>query len=135
MKTKIYITGMGAVTPVGTGVPEYWNSLCAGNCGIEEITGVDTSDLTVKKAGQVKNFNPKAHMPMKLVQDLEPYMQYAYVSAMEAVAQSGINTESDRVGIVMGSALSGINVVGDTTIQLAVNGKQERPEILTQALG
>lgn len=132
---KVYITGMGAVTPVGSNVNEYWDSLVSGACGIEEITGVDTTDLIVKKAGQVKNFNPKDYMSMKLVMDLEPYMQYAYVAGMEAVKQSGLNTESDRVGIVMGSALNGLCVIGDTNAQLAVNGKQAGPKFLTKAMG
>ena len=72
---------------------------------------------------------------MKLVQDLEPYMQYAYVSAMEAVEQSGLDTDSDRVGIVMGSALSGICVIGNTNVQLALDGKQAGPKFLTKAMG
>ncbi len=132
---KIYITGMGAVTPVGIGVDNYWNALVEGKCGIDEIQGIDTSELIVKKAGQVKNFNPRDYLSMKLVQDLEPYMQYAYVSAMEAVAQSGLDVASDRVGIVMGSALNGICVIGDTNTQLALNGKQAGPKFLTKAMG
>lgn len=132
---KIYITGMGAVTPVGIGVKDYWNSLVEGKCGIDEIQGIDTSELIVKKAGQVKNFNPRDFLSMKLVQDLEPYMQYAYVSAMEAVEQSGLDVAGDRVGIVMGSALNGICVIGDTNTQLALNGKQAGPKFLTKAMG
>lgn len=132
---KIYITGMGAVTPVGIGVKDYWNSLVEGKCGIDVIQGIDTSELIVKKAGQVKNFNPRDFLSMKLVQDLEPYMQYAYVSAMEAVEQSGLDVAGDRVGIVMGSALNGICVIGDTNTQLALNGKQAGPKFLTKAMG
>lgn len=132
---KIYITGMGAVTPVGIGVKDYWNSLVEGKCGIDEIQGIDTSELIVKKAGQVKDFNPRDFLSMKLVQDLEPYMQYAYVSAMEAVEQSGLDVAGDRVGIVMGSALNGICVIGDTNTQLALNGKQAGPKFLTKAMG
>lgn len=132
---KIYITGMGAVTPVGIGVKDYWNSLVEGKCGIDEIQGIDTSELIVKKAGQVKNFNPRDFLSMKLVQDLEPYMQYAYVSAMEAVEPSGLDVAGDRVGIVMGSALNGICVIGDTNTQLALNGKQAGPKFLTKAMG
>ncbi|MBQ9031654.1 MAG: beta-ketoacyl-[Parasporobacterium sp.] len=134
-KRKIVITGMGAVTPVGIGVSAYWNSLTEGACGIDEIRGLDVSDLTVRRAGQVKDFNPKEFLSMKLVQDLEPYMQYAYVSALEAVAQSGLNTDSSRVGIVMGSALSGICIIGETNQQLALNQKAAGPKFLTKAMG
>jgi len=62
-------------------------------------------------------------------------MQYAYVAAMEAVAQSGLDTASDRVGIVMGSALSGICIIGETNQQLAVSGKAAGPKFLTKAMG
>ena len=126
---------MGAVTPVGVGLSAYWDGLAAGKCGIDEIQGLDTTDLIVKRAGQVKNFNPKDYLSMKLVMDLEPYMQFAYVSAMEAVKQSGLNVASDRVGIVMGSALSGISIIGETNTQLAMNGKQAGPKFLTKAMG
>ena len=132
---NIYITGMGAVTPVGIGTLPYWDALLAGQCGISEITGIDTSDLVVKRAGQVKGFAPKEYLSMRLVQDLEPYMQYAYVAAMEAVAQSGLDTASDRVGIVMGSALSGICIIGQTNQELAASGKAAGPKFLTKAMG
>ena len=135
MNNMIYITGMGAVTPVGIGVDAYWDSLVSGVCGIDEITGLDTSELTVKRAGQVREFHPKDYLSMKLVQDLEPYMQYAYVAALEALQQSGLDPASDRVGIVMGSALSGICIIGDTNQQLAASGKAAGPKFLTKAMG
>ena len=135
MNDNIYISGMGAVTPVGIGTDAYWNSLVAGHCGIREIEDLDTTDLPVKRAGQVRDFHPKDYLSMKLVQDLEPYMQYAYVSALEAAQQSGLNLASDRVGIVMGSALSGICIIGDTNRQMAENGKAAGPKFLTKAMG
>ena len=136
MKTKrIFITGMGAVTPVGIGVREYWNSLVEGKCGIREIQGYDLSELPVKKAGQVRDFQPKDFLSMKLVLDLEPYMQYAYVSAKEALEQSGMDPAGPRVGIVMGTALNGLNIVGETNTALALNGKSAGPKFLTKAMG
>lgn len=135
MSDKIFITGMGAVTPVGIGVPAYWDALMAGACGIRPIESLDVTDLPVKRAGEVRDFQPKDYLSMKLVQDLEPYMQYAYVSAMEAAAQSGLDMASDRVGIVMGSALSGICIIGETNQQLASAGKAAGPKFLTKAMG
>jgi len=126
---------MGAVTPVGISVDKYWEGLCSGKSAIDDIQGIDISALSVKKAGQIKDFNPRDYLSMKLVQDLEPYMQYAYVAALEAVAQSGIDTQSSRVGIVMGSALSGLCVIGETNAQLAVEGKAAGPKFLTKAMG
>lgn len=59
MSNKIVITGMGAVTPVGIGVDNYWNSLISGVCGIKDISCIDTSSLPIKQAAEVHNFNPK----------------------------------------------------------------------------
>ena len=135
MNKNIFVTGMGAVTPVGIGIDAYWNSLIEGRCGIDLIAGIDTDDLPVKRAGEIRNFNPKDFLSMRLTQDLEPYMQYAYVSAMQAVEQSNVDTDSSRVGIVMGSALSGICLIGETNAQLAVNNKAAGPKFLTKAMG
>ena len=81
MSNKIVITGMGAVTPIGIGVDNYWNSLISGVCGIEDISCIDTSALPIKQAAEVHNFNPKDYLPGKLAHDLDTFMQYAYVAA------------------------------------------------------
>lgn len=69
MKTtnsRLVITGMGAVTPIGIGVENYWKNLVAGKCGVEEITRFDTEELPVKIAAEVKDFNAEDFMPKKL---------------------------------------------------------------------
>ena len=126
---------MGAVTPAGISVPEYWKGICSGKTAIDDIINVDTEGLPIKKAGQIRNFDPAQYLSKKLVQDLEPYMQYAYVAALEAVEQSGLDTDSDRVGIIMGTALNGLNVVGETNRLLALEGKSAGPKFLTKAMG
>lgn len=135
MNKKIVVTGMGAVTPIGVGVENYWESLIAGKCGIGEITKLDTEKLPLHRAAEVKDFKPKEHLPMRMVLDLEPFMQYAYVSAEEAIAQSGLDTHSTRVGVVMGTALSGITLIGDTQAQYVHEDKQAGPKFLTKAMG
>lgn len=130
---KIYITGMGAVTPVGIGVSEYWNGLVNSRCGIRDIA--DSEELPVHRAGQIESFRAKDFLPMRLVQDLEPYMQYAYVSAKDAVAESNLDTESDRVGIVMGTALSGLITIGETAAQYIQSNKTASPKFMTKAMG
>ena len=109
MLKPIVITGVGAVTALGVGVEEYWKNLSAGACGIRDIVGLDTSALPVHRAAQVSptEFNPKDYMPNPLVLDLEPFGRYAYAAACQAVEQSGLDTHSDRVGVVMGTALHG----------------------------
>ena len=134
-KTRIVVTGMGVVTPIGIGIEAFWDGVTSGKCGIDEIRGMDDENIPVRRAGQIRDFNPKDYLSVKLSQDLEPYAQYAYISAEEAVSRSGLDTDSDRVGIIMGSALNGINIIGDTNVKYKVNEKQAGPKFLTKAMG
>lgn len=139
MEKKIFITGMGAVTPIGVGVNEFIKGLEEGRCAISEIETVDTSDLKVKEAAQVKGFDAKQHLPSRLAQDLEPYMQYAFVSAQEALEMSGIrpgeNVRPERIGIVMGTALHGINIAGVTQEKMTASGRSAGPKFLVKYMG
>lgn len=134
-RIRIAITGMGAVTPLGVGVDAFWSALTERKCAISDIEGMDGENIPVRRAGQIKDFNPKEYLSVKLSQDLEPYAQYAYISAEEAVNMSGLDTDSDRVGIIMGSALSGINIIGETNVKYKGEGKQAGPKYLTKAMG
>ena len=108
---KIVVTGMGAVTPVGIGVENYWNNITAGASGIDTIKTFDPSELAVQIAGEVKNFNPSDYLPKDLIRKTDPFMQYAYIAAEEAMKQSGIKIEPERTGIVMGTAMAGIATI------------------------
>ena len=134
MRDRIVITGMGAVTPVGIGVENYWNGLVSGACGIGEIAQIDTAALPIHRAGEVKDFHPKDYMPTRLVLDMEPYMQYAYAAAEEALAASGLHG-SDRVGIVMGTALHGIGIITRTQNAMDLRGRTAEPKLLTKCMG
>lgn len=132
-KERIFITGMGAVTPVGIGVPAYWAGLIAGRSGIGDIPA--EMEMPVKRAALVKDLNAREHLPMRLVQDLEPFMQYAYIAAMEALRESGLEAGGENVGVVMGTALGGVNETSETAAQYARSGKQASPKFLTKAMG
>ena len=107
---------MGAVTPVGIGVDNYWQALISGRCGIGRITRFDASALPVQIAAELKDFEPTDFMPKTLARTMDPFMQFAFAAAEEALADSGlaIQTESDRVGIVMGTAMDGVTTVANT---------------------
>ena len=115
-ENTLVITGMGAVTPVGIGVDAYWRALIAGACGIGRITRFDASGLPVQIAAELKGFDPAAHMPKTLARTMDPFMQFAFAAAEEALADSGlaIEPESDRIGIVMGTAMDGVTTVART---------------------
>lgn len=112
--SRLVITGMGAVTPIGIGVENYWNNLIEGKCGVDRITKFDVSDLPVKIAAEVKNFDPEKFMPKKLTREMDPFMQYGYAAAMEAIEQAGEAAEPERMGIVVGTALGGIAPITET---------------------
>ena len=107
---------MGAITPVGLGVKAYWDGLITGKCGVVRITRFDASDLPVQIAAELKGFDPADFMPKTLARTMSPFMQFAYAAAEEAITDSGlaIEQESDRVGIVMGTAMDGVTTVADT---------------------
>ena len=135
MTKELVITGLGAVTPVGVGVEAYWSGLLSGRCGIGEILGVDHAALPIHHAAQVRDLNPKDYLPTRLVMDLEPYMQYAYIAAMEALEDSGLPDGGDRTGLVMGTALHGVDIIGRTQETFDKKGRGAGPKLLTKSMG
>ena len=133
---RIVITGMGAVTPVGIGVDTYWNNLIAGVSGIDTIKTFDSSELAVQIAGEIKDFNPSDYLEKDLIRKTDPFMQYAYIAAEEALKQSGLEVEPERTGIIMGTAMSGVATTAFT--QEALSGashKKVGPRFIPKILG
>ncbi len=133
---KIVITGMGAVTPIGIGVDRYWENLLSGKSGIGRISSFDPSELAVQIAGEVKDFNPSEYIPKQILRQTDPFMQYAYIAAEEALAMSKVEIEPTRTGIVMGTALNGIATTAYT--QEALTGaahKKVGPRFIPKILG
>ena len=132
----LVITGMGAVTPVGIGVNNYWQALVGGKCGVGPITRFDASELPVQIAAEVKEFDHAAFMPKSLARTMAPFMQYAFAAGEEALAGCGleIGREPDRVGIVMGTAMDGVTTVAET--QAAYDaGHKVGPRFVPMTLG
>ena len=133
---KIVITGMGAVTPVGIGVDTYWKNITSGMSGIDTIKSFDPSELAVQIAGEVKDFNPSDYMPKDLIRKTDPFMQYAYISAEEALKQSELKIEPERTGIIMGTAMSGIATIAFTQDALSsASHKKVGPRFIPKILG
>ena len=104
---RVVITGMGAVTPLGNTVEEFWSNIKAGKVGIGPITKFDTTDYKAKVAGEVRDFKPDEYMDFKTAKRMEPFSQYA-AAALMAVKDSGINIESEdayRCGVIVGSGV------------------------------
>lgn len=135
MAAKIVVTGMGAVTPVGIGVESYWDALLRGECGIGEIDRAQERKMLVSRAAQVKDFKARDYLSARLAADLEPFMQYAYVAAEQALADSGMDARSWRTGVVMGTALAGLELAGRTQQALEEEGKPVTPRFLSKYMG
>lgn len=135
-KQKIVITGMGAVTPVGIGVPEYWENLIQGVKGISRITRFDTTGLPVHIAGEIKNFNAADYLPKKLVRETDVFMHYALIAANEALETSQLPVKTERIGIVMCSALNGITTIAETQDECtAKQAYKVSPRFVPKVLG
>ena len=94
MDRRVVVTGMGAITPIGNNVEEYWKGLQEGKCGIDTITTFDTSDFKVKLAGEVKNYNPEEYFDKRSARRLDKFAQFAMIAAREAMKDSKMTKEN-----------------------------------------
>lgn len=107
---RIVITGMGIISPVGNSVPVFWDNLKAGVCGVDLIRSFDTSDLSVKVAAQVKDFNPSDHgIDVPTARKADLYTQYAMAAAHQAMKESNPEIDPERLGVYVGSGIGGIH--------------------------
>lgn len=116
MTRRVVITGLGALTPIGNNVPDFWNNMKAGKSGAAPITKFDTSKFKTTFACEVKEYNPSEHFDVKEIRKYDPFSQYALVAVREAVADAGINFEElnrDRIGVIWGSGNGGIQTFQD----------------------
>ena len=114
MKRRVVVTGLGAVTPIGNSVQDFWTSVKKGTVGIGEITKFDTADYKVKLAAEVKGFDAKEHMDAKAARRMEPFSQYAVAAAKEAFEDAGLNMEQEdafRAGVIVGSGIGSLQEV------------------------
>lgn len=111
MKKRVVVTGIGAVTPIGLTVEEFWSALIAGKSGVDYITYFDTENFDTKFAAELKGFDPLNYMDRKLSQRTDPFTQYALAATEMAVVDSDINLDKidkDRIGVVYGSGIGGM---------------------------
>ncbi len=111
---RVVVTGMGAITPIGNNVEEFWNNIKEGKVGIDNITKFDTTDFKVKLAAEVKNYNPEDYMDKKAARRMELFCQYAVVAAGEAIRNSEIDLEKEdlnRIGVCVGSGIGSLQAM------------------------
>jgi 3-oxoacyl-[acyl-carrier-protein] synthase II len=111
LSRRVVITGLGAVTPLGNGVPEFWSNVVAGKSGVGDITSFDASHLPTRFAAEVRDFDAPALMGKKEARKADRFAQFAIIAAKEALADSGLHITDhnrDDIGVVMGSGIGGI---------------------------
>lgn len=114
MKRRVVVTGLGAVTPIGNTVEEFWMGIKEGKVGIGEITKFDTTDYKVKIAAEVKDFVAKERMDFKAAKRMEPFSQYAVAAAKEACEDAGFDIAKEdpfRAGVIIGSGIGSLQEV------------------------
>jgi 3-oxoacyl-[acyl-carrier-protein] synthase II len=111
---RVVVTGMGAVTPLGTGRQKSWDALLKGESGIGHITGFDASDYTCRIAGEVRDFDPLDFADRKDVRRMDRFTQFALAGAVMAVEESGLVTSADeahRIGCIVGAGFGGMATI------------------------
>lgn len=108
---RVVVTGLGALTPIGNTIPEFWDNLLKGVSGAAPITSFDTEKFKTKFACELKNFNPEDFLEKKEARKLDPFVQYAIASTDEAVKDAGFDfsqMDTNRVGVIWGTGIGGI---------------------------
>ncbi|NLL00887.1 MAG: beta-ketoacyl-ACP synthase II [Clostridiales bacterium] len=114
MEQRVVITGLGAVTPIGNTVEEFFENVKAGVCGIDFIKNFDTEAFAVKLVAAVKDFDPKLYMDFKEARRMDRFSQFAIAASVQAIKDSGIDLDSidkDRFGVIVGSGIGGLEKI------------------------
>ena len=114
---RVVLTGLGALTPIGNTVDEFWSALLQGRSGVGPITKFDATDYPTRIAGEIKNFDPLAFVDKKDARRLDPFLQYAMACAVMAVQDAALDTEKvdgTRFGVLIGSGIGGISTLLET---------------------
>lgn len=125
MKRRVVVTGLGAVTPIGNTVEEFWNNIKKGTVGIGPITRFDTSEYKVKIAAEVKDFVAKERMELKAAKRMDLFSRYAVAAAKEAFEDAEIQMENEdafRAGVVIGSGIGSLEMVEDSCERITAKG-------------
>ena len=119
---RVVVTGLGALTPIGNTVPEFWTSLINGVSGAGPITRYDAEKFKTKFACEVKNFNPEDFMDKKEARKMDPFVHFALASTHEAVTDAGLDFDkfdTNRIGVIWGSGIGGLKTFFDEVVAFA----------------
>ena len=119
---RVVVTGLGALTPIGKTLPDFWEGLLSGTSGAAPITNFDASKFKTQFACEVKDFNPQDHFDRKEVRKMDRFTQFAMVATDEAIEDSGLNVDQidkDRVGVIWGAGIGGLETFQNEVLNFA----------------
>lgn len=124
-RRRVVVTGLGIVSPIGNSADEVWSSLTQGRSGIQTITRFDTEGLSVKIAGEVKNFQVEDYIPPKDAGRMDTFIHYGLAAAIQAFKDSGLEVteqNAERIGVSIGSGIGGLPMIEDTHTEYVNKG-------------
>lgn len=125
MQTRVVVTGLGIISPVGTGLEQFWTSLTGGVSGIRRITRFDATNFSTQIAGEVIDFDPAEHMDKKEARRMDRFTQFAVAASGMAIEDANLDLETadrDRIGVILGSGIGGIETLENQARVLAEKG-------------
>ena len=128
MDRRVVVTGLGLITPLGIGVNESWTALCNGKSGIGEITRFDATGFETQIAGEVKDFRPQDFLPKKEAKRTQLFISFAVAATRMALEDSGLeinSTNENRVGVLTGCGLGGLDMLEKTSQVIDKKGPNE----------
>ena len=127
-RRRVVVTGLGIVSPVGTGVPEAWKSILAGQSGITRITRFDPSPFSSQIAGEVKGFDPAQYLSAKEARRFDTFIHYGLAGAIEAIKDSALDFEREQreqIGVCIGSGIGGLPMIEETHQAMLASGPRK----------
>jgi 3-oxoacyl-[acyl-carrier-protein] synthase II len=127
MKRRVVVTGLGLITPLGTGIQKTWEGICKGASGIDRISAFDAVEFPVQIAGEVKDFNAEDFIERKEIKKMDVFIQYALSAGSMAIEDAGMKiteTNADRVGVIVGAGIGGIQTIERYHSILLENGQR-----------
>ncbi|HBC92018.1 MAG TPA: beta-ketoacyl-[acyl-carrier-protein] synthase II [Pelotomaculum sp.] len=125
MQKRVVVTGLGIISPLGTGLEQFWTSLTGGVSGIRRITRFDATKFSTQIAGEVIDFDPAEHMDKKEARRMDRFTQFAVAASGMAMEDAGLDLETvdrDRIGVILGSGIGGIETLENQARVLAEKG-------------
>ena len=136
-KKRVVVTGLGVISPIGSTIDEFWNSLLEGRSGVKRVNCFDPSNFSSQIAAEVKNFDPASFLSHKEVRKTDRFVQFAIAASKKAIDDSGLDVEKsdrDRIGVLIGSGIGGLHTIEAEHKKYLEKGPEKGPSKISPFL-